>query len=302
MRDARGAHCRRVGSPARRAPPARSPTPCAACSRPRAPLSRGARRLPRRVRCHQLRAWRRRRGAHRGGAASAGARPGGGPHGEGLVKNPVRLRCSRCSCLLALLVAGLSMLVPDARLAATRPRPWIERAVEAYRAGLDTPDRDQRLEAFRRSARLFADAAEKAGGSADLYANLGNAALQGPRISARRCSPTAARCCSIPTTPGRDTISSTHAAWPRTGCPAPRSLHRAAGQLLLSGIAHPLVGGAHADRGALLRPGRQCSSRCRSASAASRRAISRSCRRWPGSPSRAPWPSIRRIGPQGRAW
>jgi len=54
----------------------------------------------------------------------------------------------------------------------------VERAVEAYRMGLDTPARDQRLDAFRRSVRLFADVVAKGGGSADLYANLGNAALQ----------------------------------------------------------------------------------------------------------------------------
>ncbi|MBW2275547.1 MAG: hypothetical protein JRG96_19980 [Deltaproteobacteria bacterium] len=80
---------------------------------------------------------------------------------------------------LSLLWLGLCTLVlPAGARGASAASDQAERAVEAYRGGLDTPDRDQRLEAFRRSARLFADVVEKAGGSADLYANLGNAALQ----------------------------------------------------------------------------------------------------------------------------
>jgi len=51
-------------------------------------------------------------------------------------------------------------------------------AVESYRQGLDTERRDPRLEEFRRSQRLFASAVERGVESAELYTNLGNAALQ----------------------------------------------------------------------------------------------------------------------------
>lgn len=51
-------------------------------------------------------------------------------------------------------------------------------AVDAYSSALDTEDRDLRLAAFRRSERLFGALVEAGDPSADLYANLGNAALQ----------------------------------------------------------------------------------------------------------------------------
>ena len=61
-------------------------------------------------------------------------------------------------------------------------RASFERAVEHYTRGLDTESRGPRLEEFRASQRLFARAARLAlaTGSvdADLYTNLGNAALQ----------------------------------------------------------------------------------------------------------------------------
>jgi tetratricopeptide (TPR) repeat protein len=72
----------------------------------------------------------------------------------------------------------LIFALPAAALTDAGAAEQVERAVEAYRLGLDTAERDERLEVFRRSARLFADAAAKGGGTADLYTNLGNAALQ----------------------------------------------------------------------------------------------------------------------------
>jgi len=58
-------------------------------------------------------------------------------------------------------------------------------AIEAYRNAMSSRQRDQRLGHFRRAERLFAAAAAEAGApSADLFANLGNAALQGERLGA----------------------------------------------------------------------------------------------------------------------
>ena len=57
-------------------------------------------------------------------------------------------------------------------------------AVDGYAKALDTVDRDQRLEAFRRAERLFAVVSRDGQASADLYANLGNAALQAEHLGA----------------------------------------------------------------------------------------------------------------------
>ena len=51
-------------------------------------------------------------------------------------------------------------------------------AVESYTRGLNTERRDPRLEEFRRSQRLFASVVEQGVETADLYTNVGNAALQ----------------------------------------------------------------------------------------------------------------------------
>lgn len=58
----------------------------------------------------------------------------------------------------------------------------LERAIADYSSAMDTEERSLRLEMFRRSARLFAHAVEAGADNADLYANLGNASLQGERI------------------------------------------------------------------------------------------------------------------------
>lgn len=55
-------------------------------------------------------------------------------------------------------------------------------AVTGYGKALDTEDRDLRLEAFRRAERLFASVVESGRANADLYANLGNAALQAENL------------------------------------------------------------------------------------------------------------------------
>lgn len=60
--------------------------------------------------------------------------------------------------------------------------PLLERAVVEYAAALDTPELDARLARFRRAERLFAQVADAGVENADLYANLGNAALQAERL------------------------------------------------------------------------------------------------------------------------
>ncbi|MCH7867526.1 MAG: hypothetical protein IH881_07485 [Myxococcales bacterium] len=64
------------------------------------------------------------------------------------------------------------------------PASTLGEAVAGYAAALDTVDRDQRLEAFRRAERLFAAGVDHGHPSADLYANLGNAALQAEHLGA----------------------------------------------------------------------------------------------------------------------
>jgi tetratricopeptide (TPR) repeat protein len=68
--------------------------------------------------------------------------------------------------------------------AAAPPEQLLEEAVQEYRAALDGADRDQRLERFRRAELLFArlidgDQEDSSGmfRNADLYVNLGNAAM-----------------------------------------------------------------------------------------------------------------------------
>jgi tetratricopeptide (TPR) repeat protein len=58
----------------------------------------------------------------------------------------------------------------------------LEQAIASYGRGLDTAERALRLEEFRRAERLFARVAAEGAGNPDLYANLGNAALQADHL------------------------------------------------------------------------------------------------------------------------
>lgn len=58
----------------------------------------------------------------------------------------------------------------------------LEAAVAAYATAMDTEERSLRLETFRRSERLFARAIESGAQNAEIYTNLGNAALEGERL------------------------------------------------------------------------------------------------------------------------
>ena len=80
--------------------------------------------------------------------------------------------------LLALLLA-LSV-APSATGA--EPTKLLGDAIDAYTLGLNTEDRDQRLEEFRKAERFFGRVLEDGSRSPDLYTNLGNAALQAERL------------------------------------------------------------------------------------------------------------------------
>jgi tetratricopeptide (TPR) repeat protein len=66
--------------------------------------------------------------------------------------------------------------------AAADASEFIDPAISAYREAMESTQRDERLERFRRAERLFAAAIEESGGSGELYANLGNASLQAERL------------------------------------------------------------------------------------------------------------------------
>lgn len=81
---------------------------------------------------------------------------------------------------MKLLLVLLCLWAPPA-FASDEPAQLRE-ALDAYAAALDTPERDERLALFRRAEGLFAHLAESGRGTADLHANLANAALQSERL------------------------------------------------------------------------------------------------------------------------
>ncbi len=81
----------------------------------------------------------------------------------------------------AWVLVGIVCLIAPAGTAGAEPRSVedsFELAVDVYTEGLNTGQRDARLDAFRRAQRLFASLAERGVRTPDLYTNLGNAALQ----------------------------------------------------------------------------------------------------------------------------
>ena len=75
------------------------------------------------------------------------------------------------------LTCGLLLLAAVAQAAVTQ-------AVDAYTRALATQDRDERLAGFRESERQFLQVIAGGVENADLYTNLGNAALQGEHLGA----------------------------------------------------------------------------------------------------------------------
>jgi tetratricopeptide (TPR) repeat protein len=85
-------------------------------------------------------------------------------------------------CLGIAIAAALSWLGLVRVAAAAVDDEVLTAAVAAYGAAMDDEDRSQRLESFRRSERLFAQAIESGARNAEIYTNLGSAALQGERL------------------------------------------------------------------------------------------------------------------------
>ncbi len=75
------------------------------------------------------------------------------------------------------LLCVLASLTGARSLQAASPEEMLQQAVESYTLALNTEKRDARIQAFRRAQRLFAAVASEVE-NADLYTNLGNAALQ----------------------------------------------------------------------------------------------------------------------------
>ena len=80
------------------------------------------------------------------------------------------------------LCAACVLLFPVAPAVGEDVEATAREAVSIYREAFDREDRDLRIERFRRAERLFARVASQGDATADLYANLGNAALQAERL------------------------------------------------------------------------------------------------------------------------
>lgn len=89
-------------------------------------------------------------------------------------------------CLVCILVC---LCVPAARGSAVSREQLLDEAVQEYREALDSADHEERVEKFRRAELLFTRIAEGDGENpgggihnADLYVNLGNAAMGAKRL------------------------------------------------------------------------------------------------------------------------
>ncbi|MDE0884618.1 MAG: hypothetical protein OSB70_03680 [Myxococcota bacterium] len=85
------------------------------------------------------------------------------------------------------LLLGAWLLLEVVRLASPYPAvaeesKWLEPAIAAYTQGMESTERDERLRHFSDSERFFSAACQGDMGSADCWANLGNAALQAERL------------------------------------------------------------------------------------------------------------------------
>ncbi|MCG6860507.1 MAG: tetratricopeptide repeat protein [Chromatiaceae bacterium] len=65
---------------------------------------------------------------------------------------------------------------------AATPGETLEQAITAYQQAQEAAGRDERLAGFRHAQRLFEQASTQGPRSADLYANMGNAALQAEQL------------------------------------------------------------------------------------------------------------------------
>lgn len=88
---------------------------------------------------------------------------------------------------IAVLALGGALCAPPNEAGAKSDVARLQMAIEQYSAAMDCPDRNQRLSLFARSEQLFrqiveGDAEHAPVENPDLYANLGNAALQAERL------------------------------------------------------------------------------------------------------------------------
>lgn len=79
-------------------------------------------------------------------------------------------------------VVALGWTIPAEAQSTATTSTLIEQALGSYRSGLDTVERDPRLEAFRQAERLFSRVAEDGAANPQLFTNLGNAALQAEHL------------------------------------------------------------------------------------------------------------------------
>jgi len=85
--------------------------------------------------------------------------------------------------LIRTLIISISLALPAATTQLSAPSELLDRAVRTYREALDGTDRDQRIEKFRQAEMLFSRLVEgdPPARNADLFTNLGNAALLAER-------------------------------------------------------------------------------------------------------------------------
>ena len=80
---------------------------------------------------------------------------------------------------------GVTLLFGAQPIWALDPKETLEKAVQDYQEALNTVEADLRLERFKRAQRLFSQVIdERKIKNADIYVNLGNAALQAREIGA----------------------------------------------------------------------------------------------------------------------
>lgn len=97
--------------------------------------------------------------------------------------------CASVAATLAMTIILVTSTVSEVR--GEDASSWLQAAIDEYETALDTIDRHERESQFQRAETLFRQATEQGNlESADLYANLGNAAFQakrlGPAITAYR--------------------------------------------------------------------------------------------------------------------
>jgi tetratricopeptide (TPR) repeat protein len=90
--------------------------------------------------------------------------------------------CAPCLSAALILSPATAHATPAEAATARTSEALIEQALESYHEALESGERDHRLRGFRHAQRLFAAAIESGAENAELYTNLGNAALQAEEL------------------------------------------------------------------------------------------------------------------------